>query len=117
VRRIWDALPPESRIGRVRLMVPPRDPPRLTGALHLAATGDHGFERRLRLGAPLLAQVGRGGEGAGWVSTPAGVGGWGRGGGGWVAPLLVCVWGGGGDGGWLGPLLAQVGWEAPGWGR
>jgi hypothetical protein len=25
--------------------------------LHLAATGDHGFSRRLRLGAPLLQQV------------------------------------------------------------
>eukprot|EP00882_Tetradesmus_deserticola_P008693 GHRQ01009166.1.p1 GENE.GHRQ01009166.1~~GHRQ01009166.1.p1 ORF type:complete len:197 (+),score=70.66 GHRQ01009166.1:387-977(+) len=76
VARIYDALPPESRTGRVQLLMPaagwgatqlqagsaPLFSSRHTPAavLHLAATGDHGFSRRLRLGAPLLQQVGGG---------------------------------------------------------
>lgn len=72
VNRIFDALPPESRTGRVQLLMPaaglgatqlqagsqPLFSRRHTPAavLHLAATGDHGFSRRLRLGAPLLQQ-------------------------------------------------------------
>jgi hypothetical protein len=73
VNRIYDALPLESRTGRVQLLMPaaglgatqlqadsePLFSKRHTPAavLHLAATGDHGFSRRLRLGAPLLQQV------------------------------------------------------------
>ncbi|KAF5839086.1 hypothetical protein DUNSADRAFT_1631 [Dunaliella salina] len=43
--RMYDALPPESRTGDA-----------LGCALHLAATGDQGFSRRLRLARPLLQQ-------------------------------------------------------------
>jgi hypothetical protein len=73
VNRIYDALPLESRTGRVQMLMPaaglgatqlqagsePLFSKRHTPAavLHLAATGDHGFSRRLRLGAPLLQQV------------------------------------------------------------
>jgi hypothetical protein len=73
VNRIYDALPMESRTGRVQLLMPaaglgatqlqagsePLFSKHHTPAavLHLAATGDHGFSRRLRLGAPLLQQV------------------------------------------------------------
>ncbi len=115
MNRVYDALPPESRTGRVQLLVPdlsmPASPRRrlaslpligaavtgLTGdssskegggggggdssghsvaamsprdvqrmlqakgppavALHLAATGDQGFGRRLRLSFPILQQV------------------------------------------------------------
>ncbi|KAF8057852.1 GAMMACAL1 [Scenedesmus sp. PABB004] len=71
VNRIYDALPEESRVGRVQLLVPAPGAPRGGAAraaplfeqphtsaavLHLAATGDHGFARRLRLGGPLLQQ-------------------------------------------------------------
>ncbi|WIA35890.1 hypothetical protein OEZ86_004271 [Tetradesmus obliquus] len=72
VNRIYDALPAESRRGRVQLLMPaaglgatqlqrgiqPLFSGRHTPAavLHLAATGDHGFSRRLRLAAPLLQQ-------------------------------------------------------------
>jgi len=67
--RMYDALPPESRMGRVQLMVPDVRSGSKTGnissngagsalgcALHLAATGDQGFSRRLRLARPLLQQ-------------------------------------------------------------
>ena len=63
----------QSRRGRVQLLMPaaglgatqlqrgsqPLFSARHTPAavLHLAATGDHGFSRRLRLAAPLLQQV------------------------------------------------------------
>lgn len=70
VRRIYDALPVASRTARVQLLLPaaglgaaPHAGPPLfsqphtaAAVLHLAATGDHGFSRRLRLGGPLLAQ-------------------------------------------------------------
>lgn len=76
VDRVYDALPPESRIGRVRLLVPARntsatgggssapghpDMPSITSpaaVIHLAATGDQGFGRRLHLAFPLLKHVG-----------------------------------------------------------
>ena len=77
---MYSMLPPESRQGRVQLLVPDQDMPQATkeahdkpqaaqagcnphggGSLgctiHLAATGDHGFRRRLRLGFPLLKHV------------------------------------------------------------
>jgi len=56
--RVWDNLPHASRTGRARMLLPRRwgadAPP--AGFVHLAATGDHGFERRLRLAAPMLKQ-------------------------------------------------------------
>ncbi len=61
VNRIYDALPPESRVGRVQLLVPGDGAPHTAQppacAIHLAATGDQGFGRRLRLAFPLLKQV------------------------------------------------------------
>ncbi len=60
--RIYDALPPESRTARARLLRP--KPGTALGSeracvLHLAGTGDFGHERRLNLGLPLVAQVRR----------------------------------------------------------
>lgn len=51
------ALPVESHTARVALLTP-RDAPLFENAcvLHLAGTGDHGFQRRLRLGGPLLKE-------------------------------------------------------------
>lgn len=51
----YDGLPPESRVARARMLLPqlPGTPP-LDCVVHLAGTGDHGFERRLTLGLPLL---------------------------------------------------------------
>eukprot|EP00877_Chromochloris_zofingiensis_P006524 jgi/Chrzof1/2124/Cz11g03140.t1 len=73
VERVWDTLPAESRTGRVQLLVPSSSSaqpssslsaaaagsscmaaPGLSGVIHLAATGDQGFERRLRLGWPMM---------------------------------------------------------------
>ncbi len=58
--RIYDALPPESRTARVRLLQP-KAGARLSAAracvVHLAGTGDFAHERRLNLGFPLVAQV------------------------------------------------------------
>jgi hypothetical protein len=54
VERVYNALPPESRQGRVQLLVPDGHS---AGVLHLAATGDHGWSRRLRLGKPMLQQA------------------------------------------------------------
>lgn len=62
VERVYNALPPESRQGRVQLLVPNGHS---AGVVHLAATGDQGFGRRLRLGWPMMQQVrtcGSGGE-------------------------------------------------------
>jgi hypothetical protein len=54
--RARDALPPESRTAHA-LWVRPRAPaPGAPTALHLAATGDHGFGRREHLGLPLVAR-------------------------------------------------------------
>ena len=76
--RMWDALPPESRSGRVRLLLPAAPTPAPgacggdahtlaapAGVVHLAATGDQSFDRRTRLALPLLQQVGRG-----WLHLP-----------------------------------------------
>ncbi|CAM6093721.1 unnamed protein product [Calypogeia fissa] len=52
---IRQALPFESHIVRIRLLTPKNVPRHKTSCVvHLAGTGDHGFERRLRLGGPLL---------------------------------------------------------------
>ncbi|RYE82274.1 MAG: abhydrolase domain-containing 18, partial [Myxococcales bacterium] len=48
-------LPPESRRGRVLLQLPDTRGPGPV-CIHLAATGEDGFERRKRLCAPLLQQ-------------------------------------------------------------
>ncbi|TKY53281.1 C4orf29-like protein [Spatholobus suberectus] len=51
------ALPPESHTARVAFLVPTCvSPHRMACVLHLAGTGDHTFERRLRLGGPLLKE-------------------------------------------------------------
>ncbi|XP_024370948.1 uncharacterized protein [Physcomitrium patens] len=48
-------LPIESQTARVRLLSPRHVPIHETSfVVHLAGTGDHGFDRRLRLGGPLL---------------------------------------------------------------
>lgn len=70
VPRVYDALSKEVRTARAQLLVPigtdlnrspattMGDRPPATCVLHLAGTGDHGFQRRLELGFPLLKQVG-----------------------------------------------------------
>lgn len=62
IPRVFDALPPESRTARVQLLLPHGEPPAAMpgqpAVVHLAATGDHGFDRRQRLAKPLLQQVG-----------------------------------------------------------
>ena len=58
--RIYDALPPESRTARARLLVPKADAGLASEracVLHLAGTGDFTHDRRLNLGAPLVAQA------------------------------------------------------------
>ncbi len=57
--RLYDALPEESRIARVKLVAPHAATPETDLVVHLAGTGDHGFERRLHLGLPLIKQVSR----------------------------------------------------------
>lgn len=56
---VYDGLPPESRVARARMLLPQLpthlpDRTPLDCVVHLAGTGDHGFERRLTLGLPLL---------------------------------------------------------------
>eukprot|EP00897_Mesotaenium_endlicherianum_P006420 jgi/Mesen1/5806/ME000293S04958 len=55
---IKQALPPESLVGRLRWLTPKAPSADLPHAcvVHLAGTGDHGFERRLSIGAPLLKE-------------------------------------------------------------
>ncbi|KAM7263826.1 hypothetical protein ACFE04_001509 [Oxalis oulophora] len=54
---ILTALPPESHIARVAFLAPKSVPPqKMACVVHLAGTGDHTFERRLRLGGPLLKE-------------------------------------------------------------
>lgn len=53
VERVYNALPPESRQGRVQLVLPDGYS---AGVVHLAATGDQGWGRRLRLGWPMMQQ-------------------------------------------------------------
>ena len=55
--RLYDALPEESRTARVKLVVPQGASADTDLVVHLAGTGDHGFERRLHLGFPLVKQV------------------------------------------------------------
>ncbi|KAK4762170.1 hypothetical protein SAY87_030054 [Trapa incisa] len=55
--QIMSALPPESHTARVAFLVPKSVPPqKMACVVHLAGTGDHSFERRLRLGGPLLKE-------------------------------------------------------------
>lgn len=53
VERVFNALPPESRRARARLLLPERH---RAGVVHLAATGDQGWRRRLWLGWPMMEQ-------------------------------------------------------------
>ena len=55
--RLYDALPEKSRIARVKLVKPQGPHTKTDLVVHLAGTGDHGFERRLHLGFPLIKQV------------------------------------------------------------
>lgn len=53
--RLIEALPPESHNARVAFLTPKSvSPEKMACVIHLAGTGDHSFERRLRLGGPLL---------------------------------------------------------------
>ncbi|CAL8468337.1 g7877 [Coccomyxa elongata] len=54
--RLYDALPEESRTARVRLLQPKGGVGMRDCVVHLAGTGDHGFERRMNLGFPLIAK-------------------------------------------------------------
>ncbi|XP_058073518.1 uncharacterized protein LOC131222466 [Magnolia sinica] len=55
--KLIDALPPESYNARVAFLMPKSVPPqKMACVVHLAGTGDHTFERRLRLGGPLLKE-------------------------------------------------------------
>ncbi|RID71466.1 hypothetical protein BRARA_C03403 [Brassica rapa] len=57
VRPLTAALPPESRTARVAWLVPKDVPPqKMSCVVHLAGTGDHTYDRRLRLGGPLVKQ-------------------------------------------------------------
>eukprot|EP00249_Psilotum_nudum_P004626 c18128_g1_i1 orf=344-1414(-) len=54
-QQLRDALPMECHTARVALLTPRYNPLHENACVvHLAGTGDHGFERRLRLGGPLL---------------------------------------------------------------
>ncbi|XP_010464967.1 PREDICTED: protein ABHD18-like [Camelina sativa] len=56
-RELTAALPPESRTARVAWLVPKNVPPqKMACVVHLAGTGDHTYDRRLRLGGPLVKQ-------------------------------------------------------------
>lgn len=55
--RVYDALPPESRIAHAQLLQPKDPKQRRACVLHLAGTGDHSWNRRLHLGGPLLQKV------------------------------------------------------------
>ncbi|XP_072962932.1 uncharacterized protein [Typha angustifolia] len=55
--QLINALPPESHNARVAFLAPKFVPPqKMACVVHLAGTGDHTFERRLRLGGPLLKE-------------------------------------------------------------
>ncbi|GMY14147.1 protein ABHD18 [Fagus crenata] len=55
--QLLNALPPESHNVRVAFLTPKFVPPqKMACVVHLAGTGDHTFERRLRLGGPLLKE-------------------------------------------------------------
>ncbi|XP_052173877.1 uncharacterized protein LOC127789129 [Diospyros lotus] len=54
---LLSALPSESHTARVAFLAPKFVPSQsLACVVHLAGTGDHSFERRLRLGGPLLKE-------------------------------------------------------------
>eukprot|EP00887_Chlorella_sp_A99_P005866 scaffold1.g5866.t1 len=54
--RVYDALPLESRFAHAMWLVPERPAEGAPCVIHLAATGDHGFIRRMHLGLPLVPQ-------------------------------------------------------------
>ncbi|KAK7378215.1 hypothetical protein VNO80_03653 [Phaseolus coccineus] len=55
--QLLGALPPESHTARVAFLMPKSvSPNRMACVIHLAGTGDHTFERRLRLGGPLMKE-------------------------------------------------------------
>ncbi|KAK4550912.1 hypothetical protein RGQ29_032688 [Quercus rubra] len=55
--QLLSALPPECHNARVAFLTPKFVPPqKMACVVHLAGTGDHTFERRLRLGGPLLKE-------------------------------------------------------------
>ncbi|CAH9117893.1 unnamed protein product [Cuscuta europaea] len=55
--QLLSALPQESHTARVAFLSPKYVPSNRTACVvHLAGTGDHSFERRLRLGGPLLKE-------------------------------------------------------------
>ncbi|XP_047334656.1 protein ABHD18 [Impatiens glandulifera] len=55
--QLLSALPHESHIARVAFLSPKCVPPQnMACVVHLAGTGDHTFERRLRLGGPLIKE-------------------------------------------------------------
>ncbi|XP_074306977.1 uncharacterized protein LOC141642166 [Silene latifolia] len=55
--QLFTALPPECHIARVAFLTPKvYCPQKMACVVHLAGTGDHTFERRLRLGGPLLKE-------------------------------------------------------------
>lgn len=55
--RLISALPPESYNARVAFLTPNSGPrERMSCVVHLAGTGDHTFDRRLRMGGPLLKE-------------------------------------------------------------
>ncbi|MQM16615.1 hypothetical protein Taro_049572 [Colocasia esculenta] len=55
--QLMSALPPESHTARVAFLAPKLlQPQKMACVVHLAGTGDHTFERRLRLGGPLLKE-------------------------------------------------------------
>ncbi|KAF6158670.1 hypothetical protein GIB67_040184 [Kingdonia uniflora] len=55
--QLLEALPPESHNARVAFLAPKFvSPHKMACVVHLAGTGDHTFERRLRLGGPLLKE-------------------------------------------------------------
>ena len=64
--RVWDALPPPSRTAHAVLILPDRPAEGAPAVVHLAATGDHGYQRRMHLGVPLVQQV-RAWVGGKWV--------------------------------------------------
>lgn len=55
--RVFDALPPESKMASARLLQPKDPRQQKACVLHLAGTGDHTWSRRMKIGAPLLKQV------------------------------------------------------------
>ena len=55
--RVYDALPPESRVAHAQLLQPKDPSQRKACVLHLAGTGDHTWSRRMNLGGKLVQKV------------------------------------------------------------